>query len=91
MAKVRAHVWIWGDVQGVFFRSTARDIANAYGITGWIRNRPDGSVEAVFEGEQSDVQGMVEWCHQGPPRADVERVDVDWLPYTGEFTYFSAC
>ncbi len=89
MSKVRAHVRIWGQVQGVFFRSTARQLADAEGVTGWIANRPDGSVEAVFEGEQPQVEALVQWCHIGPPQAWVERVDTSWEPYTGQYTRFS--
>lgn len=53
-----------------------------------MRNNPDGRVEAVFEGEEADVQRMAQWCHHGPPMARVERVDVEWQPYTGEFDDF---
>ncbi|MCL4464785.1 MAG: acylphosphatase [Chloroflexi bacterium] len=89
MARARAHVRVYGDVQGVFFRSTARGVADVYDVTGWIRNVPDGSVEAVFEGEEAAVKEMVAWCHEGPVRADVDRVDVEWLSATGEFSRFS--
>lgn len=89
MAKVRAHVIVRGEVQGVFFRATARQVANSLGVTGWVSNLPDYSVELVCEGEENDVKAMVDWCRQGPPRAEVERVEVEWLPATGEFAYFS--
>lgn len=86
--KARVHVLISGLVQGVNFRMATRREAEARGVTGWVSNSPDGRVEAVFEGEASDVQRMVDWCHRGPSRARVERVDVETQPYTGEFESF---
>ena len=65
-----------GRVQGVFFRDTTRRVASARGVAGWVRNRPDGSVEAVFEGDADAVEAMLEFCRQGPPNAAVDRVDV---------------
>ncbi len=88
MPKVRAHLWIYGIVQGVFFRSTMRAVATEYGVTGWVRNLPDGSVEAVLEGEKEDVEKVIEWAHRGPPAAVVERVVVKWEEYKGEFNRF---
>lgn len=88
MPKVRAHVYISGRVQGVFFRDSTRHLARQYGVAGWVRNLPDGRVEAVFEGEKDAVQRLIDWCHQGPPGARVDRVDVEWQEYTGAFTDF---
>ena len=65
-----------GRVQGVWFRETCRQEAEAVGVAGWVRNRWDGRVEAVFEGEPGPVQAMVTWCRLGPPRADVTDVEV---------------
>lgn len=65
-----------GRVQGVFFRDTARRRAEAAGVSGWIRNRPDGAVEAVLEGEPERVEEMVEFCRHGPSRAEVAKVEV---------------
>lgn len=65
-----------GRVQGVFFRDTARRRAEAAGVSGWIRNRPDGAVEAAFEGDPVPVEGMVEFCRHGPSRAEVANVEV---------------
>jgi acylphosphatase len=65
-----------GRVQGVFFRDTARRRAEAAGVSGWIRNRPDGAVEAAFEGDPEPVEGMVEFCRHGPSRAEVANVEV---------------
>jgi acylphosphatase len=73
---VRAHVFVSGDVQGVFFRYETRERARELGLAGWVRNLPDGRVEAVFEGPQEAVDQMVAWCRQGPEQADVREVDV---------------
>lgn len=81
--RVRAHVIITGHVQGVGFRAHTRDRARAAGVGGWVRNLPDGRVEAVFEGPRSAVQRMVTWCYSGPPHASVEKVDVTWEEATG--------
>ena len=78
MPTVRAHVLISGRVQGVFFRDTSRQQARLLQLAGWVRNLPDGRVEAVFQGEAAAVQQMIDWSHQGPPRALVEEVEVSW-------------
>ena len=72
----RRHVLIYGFVQGVGFRFAVERAARSRGVSGWVRNRPDGAVEAVFEGERDAVEALVEFCRQGPRGADVERVDV---------------
>ncbi len=87
--KVRAEVMISGHVQGVFFRATTRKKARKLGVNGWVRNRPDGKVGAVFEGPRDRVRQLVSWCHKGPRAARVESVDVDWEEYTGDFSGFS--
>ena len=71
----RRHVVVHGYVQGVFFRDSCRREANTRGVAGWVTNRPDGAVEAVFEGEPDAVAGMVEWCRRGPRGADVDAVE----------------
>jgi acylphosphatase len=71
-------------VQGVFFRAEARDRARSLGLAGWVRNRADGAVEAVFEGEQERVESMLRWCEVGPVGAAVESVDVSWQEPQGE-------
>lgn len=73
---VRKHVVVHGHVQGVFFRDTASRQASTRGVAGWVRNRADGTVEAVFEGEADAVDAMVAFCGEGPRGATVERVDV---------------
>ena len=73
---IRRRVVAHGRVQGVFFRDTARRAAAQRGVAGWARNVPDGTVEAVFEGEPDAVERMVELCREGPRGAQVERLDV---------------
>jgi len=88
MVNVRAHVYISGRVQGVVFRESARREADAHCVSGWVRNLPDGRVEAVFEGEEADVHTLIRWCHNGPSRARVDHVQVEWEPHTSEFEDF---
>ena len=76
--KKRAHVWISGRVQGVCYRLETRREADRVGISGWVRNLPDGRVEAVFEGSGNQVASMIEWCRQGPAIAAVTDVAVSW-------------
>lgn len=78
MTRTRAHVFVSGKVQGVFYRATTRERANGTGADGWVKNLDDGRVEAVFEGAEDAVAGMVEWCQEGSPRARVDDVDVRW-------------
>lgn len=85
----RVHVLVSGTVQGVWFRESARKEAEALGAFGWVRNLPDGRVEAVFEGSAVAVETMVAWCHQGPPNAQVERVEAMAQEPTGEFAAFT--
>jgi acylphosphatase len=86
--KTRAHVFVGGKVQGVFFRQKTKPQAQILGVTGWVRNLPDGRVESVFEGEEQAVKALVEYCHHGPSYARVENVDVTWEDYRGEFSDF---
>lgn len=76
MSAVRRRVVVDGRVQGVFFRETCRREADAAGAGGWVKNRPDGKVEAVFEGPPEAVERLVDWCREGPPSARVVRVTV---------------
>ena len=87
--KVRARVIVGGRVQGVFFRYSTQEVANRLQVFGWVKNRWDGKVEAVFEGERDRVEEMIEWCHEGPPGAHVQSVDNHWERYLGEFDGFS--
>jgi len=85
---IRAHVYISGRVQGVFFRASTRDKARELGLKGWVRNLADGRVEAVFEGEEEKVREMIEWCHKGPVLASVSNVDVRIEKPTHEYDEF---
>lgn len=86
--NVRAHIVISGIVQGVFFRVETQWAAQRIGVHGWVRNKRDGTVEAVIEGERDKVETMLDWCRKGPPRAVVNKVDVEWEKYTGETADF---
>ncbi len=88
MEKGRVHVTIKGRVQGVFFRAGTRNMAVELGLTGCVRNLPDGRVEAIFEGPEDMLKQAVRWCYKGPPGADVVHVDEKWLGYTDEFEGF---
>ncbi len=91
MTLVRAEVHISGRVQGVWFRQSTKNMADQHRVTGWCRNNPDGSVEAVFEGEESAVKTAVEWCRSGPKLARVDDLSVEWQTATGEFDRFQVC
>lgn len=80
----RAHVKIYGKVQGVWFRAHTKEMADKLGIKGWVRNVPDGSVEAVFEGDDEAVEEIIKWCHHGPPLARVDKVEVSYEEPKGE-------
>jgi acylphosphatase len=80
---IRYRLLISGRVQGVFFRDTCHRVAQQHGVSGWVRNLPDGSVEAVFEGPDEDVRRLVEWSRQGPRSALVEDVRVHQEPPEG--------
>jgi len=86
--NVRAHVIISGRVQGVAFRADTRWAAQRIGVFGWVRNRRDGSVEAVIEGEKPRVEEMLAWCRKGSALARVDDVKIEWEPCTGEFAQF---
>lgn len=87
--KTRVHVLISGEVQGVMFRQETKRRALNLNVKGWVRNRDDGAVEAVFEGEEQDVELLIAFCRRGPPRAIVTDVKVETENYTGEFDRFS--
>jgi acylphosphatase len=75
--RIRRRVVVHGRVQGVFFRDSTDREARRRGLAGWVRNREDGAVEAVFEGAPEDVRALVEFCESGPDRADVERTETN--------------
>ncbi len=76
--RTRAHVFVSGTVQGVYFRATTRDTAREADVSGWVKNLADGRVEAVFEGPRPAVESMVEFCHEGSPAADVRDVEIEY-------------
>lgn len=86
--KKHAHVFVSGRVQGVFFRATTRDEARKRGVNGWVKNLPDGRVEAIFEGEEKGVREMIDFCHEGSGPAKVKDVEVNWEEYRDEFSGF---
>ncbi|MDR2707574.1 MAG: acylphosphatase [Nitrososphaerota archaeon] len=88
MTKIRAHVYVTGKVQGVFFRQNTKRQAQSRNVCGWVSNLPDGRVEAVFEGEEIFVKELVDYCRQGPSFAKVEQLEVFFEDYTGTFLDF---
>ena len=86
--QARAHAIISGRVQGVFFRVETQRAAEGFGVFGWVRNKRDGTVEAIFEGAQQNVDAVLDWCRQGPSMSRVDNVDVNWQDYTGKFKSF---
>ncbi len=88
--KKRAHLLITGLVQGVSYRASTVEAARRHGLSGWVKNNPNGSVEAVVEGDEEAVKLLIEWCRKGPPLARVEDVLVSWEPFKNEFDDFMA-
>ncbi|MFZ2330225.1 MAG: acylphosphatase [Atribacterota bacterium] len=86
--RVCAHILVSGRVQGVAFRYYARNMAYQLGVGGWIKNLANGQVELVVDGSKNSVNEMIEWCKQGPRMAQVENVEVDWLPCSVEYSHF---
>jgi acylphosphatase len=86
--RARAHVFVSGMVQGVFFRSETKYETESHGVRGWVRNLPDGRVEAVFEGEEEAVKALVEFCKHGPAGAKVTKVDLAWEEPAGTLVSF---
>jgi acylphosphatase len=86
--EARAHVFVSGRVQGVFFRGETVDQAVSLGLSGWVRNLSDGRVEIVAEGAKEDAQSLIDWCYDGPPAAVVTGVEILWETSTGEFNTF---
>ena len=82
--KARVRAIISGRVQGVFFRMETKRAADRFGVSGWVRNLRDGTVEALFEGERERIDAILDWCRQGPPHAHVENLDLEWDEYGGE-------
>ena len=88
MGLKRIEIIVRGRVQGVYYRATAEREARQHGLTGWVKNRKDGSVEMVVEGEEDAVKDFLAWAQVGPSTARVDKVETRWRSYTGEFTEF---
>lgn len=88
MAQKRIQLIVRGRVQGVYFRASAQREARQLGLTGWVKNRSDGSVEMVVEGEEDQVKDFLAWSQTGPSTARVDAVETRWRSYTGEFSGF---
>lgn len=88
MTEVRAAVVIRGRVQGVWFRQSTKQTADRFAVTGWVRNNPDLSVQAVFEGQRAAVQAVLDWCQCGPEQAQVEKVQIEWQAASGQYRDF---
>jgi acylphosphatase len=89
MQKSRVHLIVSGKVQGVWFRESTRLKAEELMIKGWVKNRPEGTVEIVAEGMEPDIKKFVEWCHEGPPRAIVRSLKETAQEFKGEFDSFN--
>ncbi|MGB2876255.1 MAG: acylphosphatase [Gaiellaceae bacterium] len=87
MTRTRVHLRLGGRVQGVFFRAEAQARAESLGVAGWIKNAPDGSVEAAIEGDEEKVESIVAWCRQGPSGARVDEVEVTREEPVGEIGF----
>ncbi len=84
----RVEIKVTGSVQGVFFRTGVKVEAERFGLTGWARNEPDGSVRIMAEGEEENLQKLVEWCRKGTEYSHVDKVEVEWGEAKGEFYIF---
>ena len=88
MSQARVIVCFKGRVQGVWFRAYTKQQADRHQVYGWVRNRSDGSVEALFEGTEVAVKTVIDACQEGPPSARVNATELSWQPATGEFSQF---
>jgi len=86
---VSVRILIWGKVQGVFFRQSAKDEADKLGLAGWVRNNPDGTVEIEAEGNKVQLVEFIKWSKKGPPFAKVEKVEVEWKKNLEDLEDFS--
>lgn len=88
MGLKQVQLFVRGRVQGVYFRASTQREARRLGISGWVKNRSDGSVEILAEGEEDQLKELIAWANRGPSAARVERVDVRWRSFTGDFPDF---
>ena len=89
MEIARLHIVIEGIVQGVFYRASTIEESSKLDLTGWVKNCPDGRVEAVFEGNTDKIEKILEWCKEGPPGAVVRNVETIWEQATGDYDSFT--
>jgi len=85
---IRVHLKIIGQVQGVFFRAHTQEKAEELGVKGWVANDADGTVSVVAEGPENKINDLIDWCHGGPSTAQVDKVEINRLPYMEEFDDF---
>ncbi|MFO0759811.1 MAG: acylphosphatase [Byssovorax sp.] len=88
MGLKQVQLFVRGRVQGVFFRASTQREAKRLGLTGWVKNRPDGGVEMLAEGEEEQLKDLIGWANRGPSAARVERVDTRWRSFTGDYPDF---
>lgn len=88
MSLKQVHLRVVGRVEGVYFRASAQREARRLGLTGWVRSRPDGAVEVVAEGEETGIKELIAWAQRGPSASRVDRVDVRWRSFAGDFFDF---
>ena len=88
MSAKKANIIVGGRVQGVFFRASTVEVAKSLGLTGWVRNNPDGTVEINAEGDEDRLKDLVKWCHKGPKHAKVSDVGVTWAGFEGKYIDF---
>lgn len=88
MALKQLHLQVRGRVQGVYFRASTQREARRLGLTGWVKNRSDGVVEILAEGEETSIRELYGWAQKGPSASRVDRVDTRWRSYTGDFADF---
>ncbi|AKT36647.1 acylphosphatase [Chondromyces crocatus] len=88
MGLKQVQIFVRGRVQGVFFRASTQRESRRLGLSGWVRNRPDGGVEILAEGEEDQLKELASWAHRGPSAARVERVDVRWRSFSGDYFDF---
>ena len=86
--KARAHIFVSGRVQGVFYRDNTRRWASSKGLKGWVRNLPDGRVEALVEGDEDSIETLIRQMRDGPPMARIDNIEVEWEEFKEEFSDF---
>lgn len=86
--KKQINIKVYGLVQGVLFRSNAKEIVDSFGLTGYVKNNWNGNVEIIAEGDEEKLKKIAEWAKKGPSSARVDKIDIKWKKYTGKFLGF---